>query len=117
VGPALIEDLRAAHLRLLQRGPASDAMIRHGLSGHVMPQVLAELEGCDPFAWLEGFRGPVLLLNGSLDPAFRQDESALRALLPQARLQVLPGAGHLTNLDRPREFSEAVRGFVRDLRG
>jgi pimeloyl-ACP methyl ester carboxylesterase len=31
--------------------------------------------------------------------------------IPRARLVVIPGAGHLTNLESPKGFDEAVRGF------
>jgi pimeloyl-ACP methyl ester carboxylesterase len=29
-----------------------------------------------------------------------------------ARLVQIPGAGHLSNIERPAEFAAAVRGFV-----
>jgi len=39
----------------------------------------------------------------------RQFEEAI----PDTTLIVLPGAGHLTNLERPGAFNDAVRAFCR----
>jgi pimeloyl-ACP methyl ester carboxylesterase len=35
--------------------------------------------------------------------------------LADARLVVLPGAGHLTPIERPREVGEAVLDFLREV--
>ncbi len=40
----------------------------------------------------------------------RQFEQAI----PDARLVVLPEAGHLSNLEQPKQFNDAVRDFCRD---
>lgn len=57
---------------------------------------------------------PTLLIWGELDvrsplAVARQFEQAI----PDARLAVIPGAGHLSNLERPDEFNLAVRRFCR----
>ncbi len=39
----------------------------------------------------------------------RQFEQAI----PDARLVVIPGAGHVSNLEQPERFNEAVREFCR----
>jgi pimeloyl-ACP methyl ester carboxylesterase len=57
---------------------------------------------------------PTLLLWGELDvrsplEVARQFEQAI----PDTKLVVLPGAGHVTNLERPEKFNEAVREFCR----
>jgi pimeloyl-ACP methyl ester carboxylesterase len=57
---------------------------------------------------------PTLLIWGELDvrsplEVARQFEQAI----PDTKLVVLPGAGHVTNLERPEEFNEAVREFCR----
>jgi pimeloyl-ACP methyl ester carboxylesterase len=36
----------------------------------------------------------------------------LRDALPEARLAVLPGAGHVSTLDRPAAFNAEVRRFL-----
>jgi pimeloyl-ACP methyl ester carboxylesterase len=36
--------------------------------------------------------------------------------IPDTKLVVIPGAGHVTNLERPDEFNDAVREFCRSSR-
>jgi pimeloyl-ACP methyl ester carboxylesterase len=63
---------------------------------------------------LPGITVPTLLVWGELDP--RSPLSAARAFaraIPHAELAVIPGAGHISNLERPDEFNAAVRAFCR----
>jgi pimeloyl-ACP methyl ester carboxylesterase len=57
---------------------------------------------------------PTLLIWGEQDvrsplTLARQFERAI----PAAKLVVIAGAGHVSNLERPQEFNEAVREFCR----
>ena len=57
---------------------------------------------------------PTLLVWGELDArsplgVARQFERAI----PDTELVVIPGAGHVSNLERPDRFNQAVRGFCR----
>jgi pimeloyl-ACP methyl ester carboxylesterase len=57
---------------------------------------------------------PTLLIWGELDArsplsVARQFERAI----PQAQLVVIPGCGHVSNLEQPARFNEAVREFCR----
>ncbi len=56
---------------------------------------------------------PALVIAGSEDvlTPVRCAET-LVAGLPDAELVVIPGSGHLTALERPTAFAEAVRGFL-----
>ena len=60
---------------------------------------------------------PTLLIWGELDArsplsvAHQFDEA-----IPDAELVVIPGAGHVSNLERPEEFTRAVREFCRGVR-
>ena len=38
---------------------------------------------------------------------------AFAAAIPQAELVIIPGAGHVSNLERPEAFNAAVRAFCR----
>ena len=38
----------------------------------------------------------------------------LEAAISGARLVVLPGAGHVCNIEAPAEFNDAVRTFLHD---
>jgi len=64
---------------------------------------------------LAAFGGPVLLLNGAYDIPFRVSVRVFARAAPQARRVRLAGAVHLANLDQPRAFSAAVRGFMATL--
>jgi pimeloyl-ACP methyl ester carboxylesterase len=74
-------------------------------------RVLAEADQRD---LLPRITVPTLLIWGEHDvrsplSVARQFEDAI----PEAQLVVIPGAGHLSNLERPGEFNEAVRDFLR----
>lgn len=59
---------------------------------------------------------PTLVLVGSQDLVTPYDLSAeLADLVPDARLQVIEGAGHLSNGERPDEFNGAVEDFIRPI--
>jgi pimeloyl-ACP methyl ester carboxylesterase len=56
---------------------------------------------------------PALVIHGEKDGIVSVDEaSALAAALPRGELLVLPGVGHLTNLEDPPAFTSALRGFL-----
>jgi pimeloyl-ACP methyl ester carboxylesterase len=60
---------------------------------------------------LRAYGGPVLVLNGALDTFFTSGEAAFVEGVPKVTLQRIEGASHLSNLDRPDEFSAAVAAF------
>lgn len=64
---------------------------------------------------LAAYPGPVLLLNGAWDLGFRLHEKKFLAAAENAKLQVIPGAFHISNIDQPEAFSEAVRAFARSI--
>jgi len=59
---------------------------------------------------------PALVIAGSEDgltpPALSE---AMVAALPDARLHLVAGAGHLTALERPEEWAATVRPFLAGL--
>jgi pimeloyl-ACP methyl ester carboxylesterase len=62
---------------------------------------------------LERLRMPVLVLSGGEDALIPPQESArMVERLPNARLELLPGAGHLSNLEEPELFNRALVSFV-----
>ncbi|HYI20480.1 MAG TPA: alpha/beta hydrolase [Solirubrobacteraceae bacterium] len=60
---------------------------------------------------------PVLLLWGGRDVRSPLAVAeALRRAMPHAELVVIPGAGHVANVERPEEFTAAVRRFCSAVR-
>jgi len=57
---------------------------------------------------------PTLLIWGELDARSPLEVARqLERAIPYARLVVLPGAGHISNLEQPERFNAAVRAFCR----
>ncbi len=122
----LEQDYRATLLRFLSlqagAGDAGRALIkqlRTELFQHGEPQLvalragLAILRDTDLRAMLAGIRAPTLVLHGSHDrltpPAAGE---FLAAQLPQARYQLLRGAGHAPFLSDPAAFAAALEEFA-----
>ncbi len=64
---------------------------------------------------LEAYDGPTLIVNGALDLPFRLFSRSFARSAHGARRVRLAGATHLSNLDRPAAFNEAIRRFERSL--
>jgi pimeloyl-ACP methyl ester carboxylesterase len=64
----------------------------------------------DQTATLAAFTGPALVLTGAHDRLCPMERHALmHRLMPQSRLVVIDGAGHLPVLERPMETTAALR--------
>jgi 3-oxoadipate enol-lactonase len=62
---------------------------------------------------LRGLDVPVLIVNGEYDSDTRIGAGAeLARALPHARLAVIPGAGHLSNLDNPAAYNKVLSEYV-----
>jgi pimeloyl-ACP methyl ester carboxylesterase len=67
----------------------------------------------DSTALLASIDKPVLILHGADDQLIPLKEAeAMQATIPNARLIVLPEAGHLLKLEQPLLFNAAVREFL-----
>jgi pimeloyl-ACP methyl ester carboxylesterase len=70
----------------------------------------------DATAWLGQIDVATLVLVGADDtltpPSLAE---TLAARIQGARLEIIPGAGHLSNLEQPDAFNQAVRAFLRTL--
>jgi len=81
----------------------------HPAGFRTMATVLAR---ADTRAWLPAIRVPTLLIWGSADARSPLTVAqAMRDAIPAARLAVIRGAGHLSNLERSTEFNALVREF------
>ncbi|HVB36178.1 MAG TPA: alpha/beta hydrolase [Candidatus Acidoferrales bacterium] len=64
---------------------------------------------------LAAYPGPVLLLNGAFDLGFRMHERKFLAAAQHGRLEIIPRAFHLANIDQPDAFSNATRHFAESI--
>lgn len=65
---------------------------------------------------LRGVSVPALVVVGEEDELSPpSDAEVMVDALPQARLAMLPAAGHLSAVETPEAFNDAVKGFLADL--
>jgi pimeloyl-ACP methyl ester carboxylesterase len=76
-------------------------------------QSLALRDRPDQTATLAAFRRPALVLMGEHDrPCPRDRHDLMHRLMPQSRLVIVPGAGHLPPLERPAETLTALKDWL-----
>jgi pimeloyl-ACP methyl ester carboxylesterase len=67
----------------------------------------------DSTAVLPQINCPVLLIAGEQDPLIPPSiAEQMEKAIPDARLELLQDAGHLSNLEKPVEFTEIVKDFL-----
>jgi 3-oxoadipate enol-lactonase len=120
-----------AHFRLLQRGmavvvgavPSSRVGkgLVSGLPEEHRPAALEEVDATHVgrtmreaavFRLERPPRMPTLVLCGERDRVNLKLSRQLAALLPDARFEVVPAAGHVANLDNPKAFNRLLRDFL-----
>lgn len=93
----------------------AEPLIAPGFFMRGASQGLREVFGKQFAPRLALYPGPVLLLNGALDLGFRMHEHRFLAAAQHGRLEVIPRAFHIANIDQPEAFSNAVRRFAESL--
>ncbi|MFP5504256.1 MAG: alpha/beta fold hydrolase [Candidatus Sericytochromatia bacterium] len=67
----------------------------------------------DSTALLPGIALPTLVIAGEQDGVTPPEEARRMAeAIPGATIATIPGAGHLSNMEQPEAFNEAVRAFM-----
>ena len=61
---------------------------------------------------LVAYGGPILVINGSLDLAFRIGAGRFLAGVPGVTNRLIPRAGHLSNVDQPQVFTGLLEEFI-----
>jgi 3-oxoadipate enol-lactonase len=131
-GPGIYERslLASDDLRALAEARV-DFLLAPGALDDVKDEVVETMARIDPAAyrvgaeavWLADQRDraaaigrPTLVLCGEADkvtpPALSEE---LAALIPGAKLATIPGAGHISNLERPAEFDAHVEEFLAEV--
>jgi pimeloyl-ACP methyl ester carboxylesterase len=69
----------------------------------------------DQTATLAAFNGPALVLMGEHDiPCPRDRHDLMHALVPQSRLAIIAGAGHLPTLEKPHETNAELLRWLEE---
>ena len=91
------------HAQQLRNTEAGLASTLRGLGTGVLPSL-----------WdvLPSIPTRTLIIVGELDAKFVEFGEQMTAVLPQAQLLIVPGAGHTVHLERPRRWVEAVAEFI-----
>ncbi len=95
---------RAAAAAIEAQDPEAVAEFGRRVAGPA-PAVIDELAGIDV---------PALVLVGEEDQAYLRAGEVMAARLPRASHVVLPGAGHISNIEAEAAFNAAVVRFLRD---
>jgi pimeloyl-ACP methyl ester carboxylesterase len=97
-------------------GPeATAAILANGLFGRGGSRAIRSLVGGRFGERLRAYGGPILVVNGDLDLVFRGGQRRFLGDVPNVTRRILRPAAHLSNLDRPSDFSAAVAAFVETL--
>jgi pimeloyl-ACP methyl ester carboxylesterase len=113
-GPAL-DRLNAWFFRSRYPREIAEPIIAGGFWSRGGAVALRALLGQRFMPRLSAYPGPTLILNGEWDLLFRMSAGAFAAAAQDAQRIRLAGALHLSNLDRPAAFSDAVRRFARSV--
>jgi len=107
---------RHALMQLRTQNPAVRALVAATIArypGKDLRQPASRAEPAAARLGLESLTVPALVLSGEYDlPARREAARQLAARLPEAELAVIPGAGHLPNLDSPDVYSQLCQEFL-----
>jgi 3-oxoadipate enol-lactonase len=103
VSPSFAAD-ENAYARFLQTG------MRYALPVHVIMQQMHAIVAHDTSARLPGLRTPTLVVHGTLDQMLPvQNGHMIARLIPDSRLEILEGIGHMYFLEEPVRTAELVR--------
>jgi len=89
-----------------------DIMLATSVEG-ITSDLLGMRDRTDSTALLPNITVPTLIVHGMEDQLIYLDEvRTMEASIPGATLKIIPGAGHLVNLEQPEIFNQAVRDFI-----
>ncbi len=113
VGDRWLTFVNEVNFRVRYGDELAREQIEAGFYFQAMQSALWQLRGKDFRRRLRQYPGPVLILNGERDTLFRLGELRFLAAAPDARLQLVHGAGHVANLEQPDDYTRALRRFAR----
>ena len=101
---------------LTRRSKETQQAVHRSAQGlaHAARGMLAQ-EGSQVIDGLAGTRVPTLVIVGDQDQPFVAPSEYMAKKIAGARLAVIPGAGHSSNLDQPEVFNRVLREFLTSL--
>lgn len=109
--PSLFADATAREKPELVRG-LCEMMVSVDMRG-VKGALMAMLERKDYTSLLGGFNLPSLVIGAEQDSTVRREDTRLLAEgLPDCEMCMIPGAGHMANLEQPSAFNECLINFL-----
>jgi pimeloyl-ACP methyl ester carboxylesterase len=107
-------EARAAwNQRAVERAAGLEERGQHGLA-HAARGMLAQTDA-RVIDLLPGIRVPTLIVLGDKDEPFIAPCEYMAKKIPGARLEVIRGAGHMSNVDQPEAFNRVVLDFLDSL--
>jgi len=103
-------------------GPNAPADVKQSVSGTILRSsaeasihaVTAMRDRLDQVSKLSSLTCPVLVITGDADAIIKvEDSQNMAAAIPSGKLVVMPGTGHLSNLEDPPAFNQALEKFLR----
>jgi pimeloyl-ACP methyl ester carboxylesterase len=113
-GPALVR-LNTWFFRTRYPASIAEPIVARGFWSRGGARAVRALFGQRFTPRLAAYPGRTLIINGEWDLLFRLSAGSFATAARDARRVRLAGALHLSNLDRPAAFSDAVRRFARSL--
>ncbi|HEU4880047.1 MAG TPA: 2-succinyl-6-hydroxy-2,4-cyclohexadiene-1-carboxylate synthase [Gemmatimonadaceae bacterium] len=94
---------RALHDQRLANDPRGLANSLRGAGSAADPDVTGRLGE---------IQAPTLVFTGELDSKYIEIGRILESGIPNAEMQIIPGAGHAIHLEQPDAVIDAIRGFL-----
>lgn len=63
---------------------------------------------------LQNIQAPTLVIIAQYNPQTHAQGKLLAELIPNARLEIIPQANHMANLDNPQMFNQSVFAFLNE---
>jgi 3-oxoadipate enol-lactonase len=116
-GPSAVADQMLPKLFSADAEPDAVAQVRAIIEGTPAATIDAALGALmdrpDSTPDLPRMSCPTIVIVGERDEITPvADAERMQRLMPRSRLAVIPGAGHLSNVERPAEFARALHDFL-----
>ena len=93
-----------------------DRIIARHNPSFLLQMMAARQNTQSPVDWrsrLKEIRQETLLIFGAQDKQFLDGARHLASAIPDTKLIIISGAGHMVNLEKPEEFSREIRDFIK----